>query len=733
MPAAGTGSFATDEYRANWGLNAVSPIPAYEAGATGLGVSVAVIDTGLNVDHSDLDDNVDPNSIDIINNRPNPNVFGPDMHGTQVAGIIAAEKNDSGMHGVSFEALIMAIRIDFGDTCNSDGDCIFFTSDIIRAINYAVAHGARVINLSLGGDGASGDLIAALAAAVNAGVFIVISAGNDSEGNPSATAQVALSAGISGGMLIVGAIDSNGTLASFSNRAGNSRNAFVVAPGVDIFTTSNNNIYTRVNGTSYSAPHVAGAAALLFSLFPNLVGTDIFDILTQTATDFGASGVDNVYGFGLIDIGAALQPLGPQSIVTMSSTSDELIDIPMDDTGGGFSIAFGDAIFNARGFSSVMMLDGFRRSYMVDLSSRIEALYRPSLSLADAIESRRQRQSLFIPLSGDGSLSFSFYDRYRLIRDLAPALSMATQDLLRQEAPATFFQSTLKDDLTLSFAFGFSPGDVLMRQGDLNTAGYGFLTTNFGGATHLSLASSPKTVNLKKTTGGKVSLLFGVSTGIYNIAEFLPYAGNHPKATVTSTYIRAARKSGALMLNLTAGVMEEKNAVLGSISTGALTLGDGATTAFLGAQGEVDLGHGFSLFGQYEAGWTSVKGAEFSLIGNVSSFRTSSFTAALTKNRVFGKRDRIGIAVHQPLRVENGTLSLVLPTGRDYAIDRILFSNDQAGLSPSSREIDVEISYRLVTRAGFTFEANLVHQFNPGHTINLSHASAVLFRFTKVY
>jgi len=713
-------------------LNAVNPIAAYEAGATGAGISVAVIDTGLNVDHIDLKDHVDPASKDMLGGRDS-GVNGPDMHGTNIAGIIAAAKNSNGMHGVAFEALIMALRIDFGDSCSEDGDCIFFTSDIVRSIDYAVANGARVINLSLGGDGASTDLIAALAAAVDAGVFVVISAGNEEMSDPNPTALAALASGVAGGMLIVGAIDDNGTLASFSNQAGSAQNFYVVAPGVNVRTTNFKNATTVVSGTSFSAPHVSGAAALLFSLFPNLVGTDIFDILTQTATDFGATGVDTVYGHGLIDIEAALQPLGPLSFTTLSFTDTSTTDIPVDETGGGFSIAFGDAIFNAQGLSSVMMLDGFRRSYMVDMKSRMEALYRPSLSLADAIESRRQRQSLFIPISGNDSLAFSFYDRYRLIRDLAPALSMATQSHLRREAPATYFQSQLDEGLTLGFSFGFSPGDVMMRQSDFRNSGHEFLTANFNGAPHLSLAGSAKTASLRKNIRGKYSFLFGVSTGSYDIAEYLPYARNQPKATATSSFAGASRTSGRLALKLTAGLLDEKKAVLGSISTGALSLGEGATTAFAGLQAEVDLGKGFSFFGQYEAGWTSVRGSEFSLIGDASDFRTSSFTAAVTKTCVFTGRDKIGIAIHQPLRVEGGNLTLVLPTGRDYAIDRILFTNDRASLSPSSREVDVEVSYRLVTRAGFAFEANLVHQFNPGHTIGLSHASAVLFRLSKLY
>ena len=166
--------YNTPEYRRNYGLAAVNSVTAYEAGLSGQGVTVAVVDTGIDLKQEDLDANLSPLSIDITSNTFE-GVQDPYGHGTWVAGIVAAEKNDSGMHGVAFNATLMAVRADNHSDC-TDG-CTFADNDVARGINYAVNKGARVINLSLGSDQQiiPGSLLAdALTNAVDAGVVVVV-------------------------------------------------------------------------------------------------------------------------------------------------------------------------------------------------------------------------------------------------------------------------------------------------------------------------------------------------------------------------------------------------------------------------------------------------------------------------------------------------------------------------------------------------------------------------------
>ncbi|MHA1544114.1 MAG: S8 family peptidase, partial [Alphaproteobacteria bacterium] len=362
LPPIPNSPFNTSEFRFSYGLQAINPIPAYDLGGTGRNVVVAVIDGGFDPTHGDLVGKFDPASADLITGAGRgTTIDGPDNHGAQVTAIIVAAKNGRGMHGVAFDATVLAIRIDSRNSCDN-GDCSFFDSDIAKAILYAVANGADIINISLGGEGVSQEVLDAFAVARDAGVLIITSAGNESASDPNVFSQTPGLLQFLGSGLIVGAVDANLDLASFSNRGGDSRQAFLVAPGVSVGTIQVNNIFTRVSGTSFAAPYVTGAAAILLSMFPNLTGQDLFDILTQSATDLGPNGLDPRFGHGLVNIGAAIQPLGQTAFVTASAEGDSTTDVPTDETGSGFSIAFGDALFQIEGLSQVMMLDGFRRS-----------------------------------------------------------------------------------------------------------------------------------------------------------------------------------------------------------------------------------------------------------------------------------------------------------------------------------------------------------------------------------
>lgn len=734
IPPTPGSAFATVEYAANWGLQGVNPIPAYEAGGTGAGVLVAVIDSGFDITHTDLQGVFDPASADLGSGGGSTRgtIAGPDFHGSETSGIIVALKNNIGIHGVAFDATVLALRTDFGDSCFEEDGCSFLLSDITKAINYAVANGAQIISISLGGDGITSEYLDALRAAADAGVLIVVSAGNEEGTDPNAFAAVASAAGINGNMIIVGAIDKNTNMPSFSNRAGASKNVYVVAPGVSVKTVGPNNSFITVNGTSFSAPHVAGAAAVLLSLFPTLTGSDLFDILTSTAQDLGPAGVDNTFGYGLIDLGAAILPLGPTAFVTSAANGDQTTT-PTDDSGTGFTIAFGDGMFRIDALTSVMMLDKYRRSYFVDANAQMLPLYTPSISLVDAIEGKRMSQSLFMPVSRSDGVSLSFYDPNWRIRPLKESLSFATQSVLADQTPFMYFDTDLSESLAIGVSFGFSAGNALDRLAGTQNLSGDFLAARFSAAPHLAFTGDTKTLALKKTVSSKTAIMAGTAIGAYDFSAQLPFTRNMPEARALSSFVRVERREGRFSFGMTAGYLKEDNAVLGSISAGALSLGSGAMTLFTGARADIDLGRGFAFRGQYTAGWTSLENPESSFVTGVSTFRTSSFSAAVWKDRLFGKRDRLSLALYQPLKVENGTISLLLPTGRNYNPDQILFTGSTASIAPSSRELDVEISYRILARSGWSIEANLIRQFNPGHTLEAAHANAGFLRISKNY
>jgi subtilisin family serine protease len=282
----------------DWGLNTTQAPDAWNAGYTGKGVIVAVIDTGVNYLHSDLGSNIWKNSGEIAGNGLDDDgngyvddTYGWDFvnrdgdaiddngHGSSVAGIIAGLNNGFGVTGVAFDALIMPVKV-----LNSSGG----GNDISVAdgIYYAVNNGADVINLSLGG-GYSARIASALQFAFNNGVLICMASGNAAQSQP---VYPALFAQTTGG-IAVGAINSSGSLASFSNGVGTLASYdFLVAPGVDIYSTSLDNSYEKMSGTSMATPFVAGAAALLLSaqadFSSNWTVEQLENLITMSASPF---------------------------------------------------------------------------------------------------------------------------------------------------------------------------------------------------------------------------------------------------------------------------------------------------------------------------------------------------------------------------------------------------------------------------------------------------------------
>jgi trimeric autotransporter adhesin len=286
----------------NWSNDLVNAPEVWARGYTGQGITVAVIDSGVDINHEDLRGNIWSNVREIAGNGidddrngyiddingwnfgvgQNNNNISPGTssngHGTHVAGTIAARNNGIGVNGVAYNSRIMSIRM--GDV-NNQG---YFTNagNLSLAIRYAVDNGARVINMSLGWSDST-ELSTALAYAASRNVITVSAAGNGALAAPGNPAKYATDYGIS-----VGAVDSNRFLASFSNRAGtDSRMQHLVAPGVNIRSTLPNNAYAEWGGTSMAAPHVAGVAALMLSANPNLTAEQIRSILTSTANQAG--------------------------------------------------------------------------------------------------------------------------------------------------------------------------------------------------------------------------------------------------------------------------------------------------------------------------------------------------------------------------------------------------------------------------------------------------------------
>lgn len=268
----------------DWGVSRIGADKIWET-TTGVGVTVAVIDTGVEMTHPDLQGKV-TKGYDFVNDKESPE--DDNGHGTHVAGIVAASRNDVGTVGVSHGTSIMPVKV-----LNSAGSG--YISDVAKGIYWATDNGAQVINLSLGAPVDTDVLRRAVNYAANKGVLMVAAAGNDYGAPcqyPAAYDNV----------ICVVATDSSNRLASFSNVGGE-----LAAPGVSNYSTFLGGSYRYLSGTSMAAPHVAGSLAILRGICTDCNSSELIATLRDTAIDLGAEGTDIIFGYGLVDLRVAAE------------------------------------------------------------------------------------------------------------------------------------------------------------------------------------------------------------------------------------------------------------------------------------------------------------------------------------------------------------------------------------------------------------------------------------------
>ena len=261
-------------------------ISATKAWRTTVGeeILIGVLDTGVEADHPDLIGKIrsGSDSLDLVDG------IG---HGTAVSGIIAANTNNSeGIAGVSWNTRIVARKItdDFGQAR---------ASTVVQALDDLYKKGVKVVHISLSTNQFSRILRDGIKEAQDRGMLIVSTSGN------TGVEEVRYPAGFQN-VIGVGAVDKFKSLETYSTIGGH---VSLVAPGSSIYTTDKDAGYNKVTGTSFAAPQVTGAAALVWSIAPELTSDDVREILMNSADDLGMQGQDIEYGHGLLNIEKAVQ------------------------------------------------------------------------------------------------------------------------------------------------------------------------------------------------------------------------------------------------------------------------------------------------------------------------------------------------------------------------------------------------------------------------------------------
>jgi len=299
---------------AKFNLNQVNANAGWDITTGSNTVTIAILDTGIQTTNLDFAGRFVSgyNSLDGSSNVED--VYG---HGTHVAGIAAATGDNAyGIAGLNWFASIMPVKV-LNDTGSGS------TSSVANGITWAVDHGANVINMSLGSSFIQIPIQAAIQYAHDHGVVVVASAGNDGDTRYNYPASY-------DNVISVGAISSSNLVASFSNQ---NDKVDVVAPGVNIVSDALTGITRLMSGTSQAAPFVSGLVSLLFGMSKFNHNPDaIEEAIKNSATDLGDAGRDNVYGYGLINIAAAMNYPVVTVVPPESSPSEEPLEISQINT-----------------------------------------------------------------------------------------------------------------------------------------------------------------------------------------------------------------------------------------------------------------------------------------------------------------------------------------------------------------------------------------------------------------
>ena len=693
-PIVTTGEF----YRSN-ALAQVNADRAYTFQATGSGIRVGVVDSGVDATHPDLMGNISTESISITSDGEEVAIRDSVGHGTFVSGVIAAEKNDIGIHGIAYDAELLVA----GTTSGRE--------NLAKGLNYVSEHGAKVVNISAAGDGGfEAELTQALEDAAASDVIVVLAAGNVfTEGTfvYGATEATFINSSVANSVILaVGAVDADDNIASFSYRCGEDNLQCMVAPGVDIESTYLGGGTTVASGTSFAAPLVTGAAAVLMQLFPNLTPQQVVQILFDSATDLGDEGFDAVYGQGLLNLANAINPLGNLGVPLNASASALA---PLSSTRLQPGAAFGDAFSFQSSLQKAVFVDAFQRAYDFDLTAYIEpALVHEATKLTLATDS-----VLELPVLAGLSMRVGFSSQ-------APA---AHQKIgVGQVSPVSERAITVSDSalainlhLSANTALGFGANTPSRQL---------FGIQHWGVKRHMAashhnqemlepmqrLISPSLSFAMQHHLNKAMTLSLGImrGTGGKNI---LGKRGWLTEAMLEHQFKTDATFGSAI------GVVTEQDAFLNSVTAGAYGVNT-AITRYIKLFGSAPLTTTTQVFADTTWGITHIEPHAFALLNNWSSVYSSAFRMGIVSKQLFSADDQLGFTLGSPLRVYDANATLSIPSAQNTD-GSIVFHTQRSDLSPSGRELDFQVSYSRRLDWNTRLSSGLLLQLQPVHNLSM--------------
>ena len=644
-----------------------------------------------------------------------------------MAGIIAANKQDAsaptslfgeigfGIQGVAPQAEILAIRADRPGSCQDtgeDGGCSFAESDLAFAVDEAVRLGARIINLSLGGEpDLDPTLENAIRRALAAGVLVVASAGNEAQpagpdpDNPDATlpatgtspvepANMAGTAGTLGRFVAVGSVDLEGVMSSFSNRAGDTnKDYYILAPGEGVRSVGPDadgdgvEDFYIVSGTSFAAPYVSGSLALMLDLFPNITPEDALSALLDSARDYvddnpdpirgeaAGAGTDRVSGVGILDLRAAFAPQGATSMSINGRAQ------PLSTSIAPASGAFGDWAASPASFGRLVFTDKFNRAYRFDAANMMPS---GSARIAD-FDRRADLMTGEGRAFRQGPVSFSWHQA--AFRD-DPAISF-------DEAPPAQFTAEYRfSGGSVEFGRGFGARSLAPDVSLIEEAG---ARTGFsdGGWARLSHDVGPMSLEVFSSDD-----------------EDLAVAGFGLSRLEDSWGIRGQVST----------IRDDRTALGGQVQS-RFGLEDSSVLSAYALEGAWRPNRLVTLSAGLEAASVDLPGVD------VAGIWTSRWSLGAMTRTPAGL---LGLAIAQPRRAESGTLRFDGVTGLDSSFNFRTETID-APLSPSGREINYEARWLFALPGAISAGFTAALSSEPNHVEGAGPASVYWFNLSKTW
>ena len=668
--------------------------------ARGTNVTIAIIDSGIRRDHIDFAGAITGGYNAFTNMTGTAAVNDTSGHGTHVASLAAARANGVGMVGVASNARILPVQV-FQGSSTSD----FY---VARGINYATSQRAFVMNLSLGGSTMSPTIRTALQGAQAAGLLMVIAAGNEGLANPSFPARHASEAWAKGQIIAVGAVDANNVIASFSNRAGDARNFYLVAPGVNLIGAfpSAPNAYAYMSGTSMASPVVAGAAAVVKSAWPYLTAPKVAEVLFVTATDLGAKGIDPIYGRGLLNLERALMPVGTVTTVSSAGTTPLAL---APSTSGAVAIGAKSLAGEGGAFEGVVF-DAFGRDFAYDFATKAQDLRPDSVSILATTLTNRMQATLASVATPSGTLSLMAAPAQTAGGDTSGGLHFVGNQ--GQSWAVAIGQAS--PILGASLTPGAAPSARLL--------GFADHTALFEGTT-ASVAS-------QQTLDNGVSLTFGARLqGEQYKRRGLNWT---PNTTSQSSSVEAvlSRQFERVSLSASVAAIQEAQGRLGDVDSELFGLSGPARTLAV----QTDLAFALTPKASLSARLTHTQtasqvGAGASLVSSISATEATAYAINFAQRDLLIKGDQLDLAIGTPLTSRSGMMNLFLATGADPETGAPIMTRRGISLASKTPEQRFEAVYtRTLSKDSALAFAIMARQDADGIAGKEDHAMMVRYQ-----